>query len=105
MQIKSRARMLLQIPQMQEMDTNELLAKMNHNLRSPLTVIKGYTETMLRQENRITEQERHEFLQMIKEASDELAGAIDQMMKGAQVNTVNFRIEIVPFNKLGSDNN
>ncbi len=97
--------MLLQIPQMQEMDTNELLAKMNHNLRSPLTVIKGYTETMLRQENRITEQERHEFLQIIKEASDNLAGAIDQMMKGAQVNTGNSRIEIVPFNKLGSDNN
>ncbi len=94
---KRRAQMPFQIPRTQEVDATELLAEMSHVLRSPLTTIKGYTETILRQENRITEQERHEFLQTIKEASDELAGAIDQMMKGAQVNPVNFRIEIVPF--------
>jgi signal transduction histidine kinase len=102
---KSNAQMPLQILQMQELDVNELLIEMSHILRSPLTAIKGYTETLLRQENRITEQERHEFLQIIKEASDDLAGTIDQMMKGAQVNIVNFRIEIVPFNKLRSDDN
>ncbi len=44
----------------------EVLATVGHELRSPLTSIKGYTATLLRQERRLSRQERQEFLLAIR---------------------------------------
>ncbi len=74
----------------------ELLASVNHVLRTPLTAIKGSAQTLLRHEQRLSPQDRREFVHMINEASNELAEAIDRLLEGAQVNTENGRIEIVP---------
>jgi K+-sensing histidine kinase KdpD len=57
----------------------ELLASVSHELRSPLTAIKGYATTLLRHERRISREERHEFLLAINAASDRLAGVIDSL--------------------------
>ena len=75
----------------------ELLANVSHALRSPLTVIKGSAETLLRLEQRISQQECHEFLQTIKEASDELAVVIDCLLKGTRADSCGLRLELVPF--------
>src|SRR6185312_2675167 len=40
----------------------EWLATVSHELRSPLTSIKGYAATLLRYESRISREEQHEFL-------------------------------------------
>jgi signal transduction histidine kinase len=50
----------------------ELLATVGHELRGPLTAIKGYAATVLRHERRISRQERHQFLVAIVAASDRL---------------------------------
>ncbi len=40
----------------------ELLATLSHELRGPLTAIKGYAATLLRHERCISREEQHEFL-------------------------------------------
>jgi signal transduction histidine kinase len=63
----------------------DLLSTLSHELRSPLAVVKGYTETLLRHEQQLTEEERHEFLQTIQHASDRLENLINQLFEIAQL--------------------
>ena len=94
---ENEAQMPPQSLEKQEMTADVLLANVSHALRSPLTVIKGYAETLLRLEQCISQQERHEFLQIIKKASDELALVTDCLLKGARADSGGLRIELVPF--------
>jgi len=71
----------------------ELLASVSHELRSPLTSIKGYASTLLRHERRISREERHEFLLAINEASDRLAGVIDSLLEVSDLETGRIEIE------------
>lgn len=59
----------------------ELLATISHELRSPLASIKGYTDTLLRYERRISHEERQEFLVAIQQASNRLELIIDRMLE------------------------
>jgi signal transduction histidine kinase len=65
----------------------ELLATVSHELRSPLTSIKGYAATLLRHERRLPREERHEFLLAIVEASDRLGVIIDRLLEMSQLAT------------------
>jgi signal transduction histidine kinase len=76
----------------------ELLASVSHELRSPLTAIKGYAATLLRYEQRISCEERHEFLLAIKEASDRLADVIDSLLEMSELGTGRITIEKAPVN-------
>ena len=71
----------------------ELLATVSHELRSPLTSIKGYAATLLRHEHRITREERHEFLLAIHAASDRLAAVIDSLLKMSELETGTIELE------------
>jgi PAS domain S-box-containing protein len=72
---------------------SELLGTVSHELRSPLTTIKGYAETLLRHERRLPREERHEFLAAIVEASDSLEAIIDRLLEMSQLETGALRIE------------
>ncbi|HEX6555976.1 MAG TPA: HAMP domain-containing sensor histidine kinase [Ktedonobacteraceae bacterium] len=76
----------------------ELLATVSHELRSPLSSIKGYAATLLRHERRIAPDERHEFLVAIHEASDRLATLIDRLLEMSQLDTGAITIERSPVN-------
>lgn len=65
----------------------ELLATVSHELRSPLASIKGYAATLLRHEQRISREERREFLLAINESSDRLAVVIDRLLEMSQLET------------------
>lgn len=71
----------------------ELLASISHELRSPLAVIKGYAATLLRYEERLSGEERHEFLVAINEASNRLEWAITRLLEMSQLSTGNVSLQ------------
>lgn len=76
----------------------ELLATVSHELRSPLTSIKGYAATLLRHEHRISHEERHEFLLAIHAASDRLADVIDSLLEMSELETGTIELERTAIN-------
>ncbi len=74
----------------------EVLATVGHELRSPLTSIKGYTATLLRQERRLSRQERQEFLLAIREASERLEAIIERFLEMSQLETGNLKARPIP---------
>jgi signal transduction histidine kinase len=68
----------------------------SHELRSPLTAIKGYAATLLRHERRLVQEERHEFLRAIVEASERLQDVIDQLLEISQLEMGVVQIEHMP---------
>ncbi len=83
-------------PRERELLKAELLASVSHELRSPLTSIKGYVATLLRHEQRISREERHEFLLAINDASDRLAGIIDSFLEMSELETGRSEIKRAP---------
>src|SRR3954451_19680476 len=74
----------------------ELLGTVSHELPSPLPSIKGYADTLLRHESRISREERHEFLVAIAAASDHLERIIDRLLEISQLETGTMSIERSP---------
>jgi signal transduction histidine kinase len=62
----------------------ELLSMMGHELRSPLTSIKGYAATLLRYDTRLRREEQREFLEAIRDASDTLSVIVDRLLEMAE---------------------
>jgi signal transduction histidine kinase len=77
---------------------SELLGTVSHELRSPLTTIKGYAATLLRHERRLPREERHEFLAAIVEASDALQVIIDRLLEMSQIETGTLHVEQMDVN-------
>lgn len=65
----------------------ELLATVGHEFRGPLTTIQGYAATLQRYDQRLTPEERQEFLRAISEASTHLGKLVDRFLELAQFET------------------
>lgn len=58
----------------------EFLAMASHELRTPLTAIAGFTSTLLDLGDRITEEQRHEFLGIIDRQTKRLQRLVDDLL-------------------------
>lgn len=81
-------------------ERNEFLASISHELRTPLTYMKGYADIASRPG--IKEDEREEYLSIIKEETGHLARLIQQLFELAQLdqNKFSIRKEKVPIDAL-----
>jgi signal transduction histidine kinase len=75
----------------------EWLSSLSHELRSPLAVIQGYATLLLRHEERITPEERSEFLQAITEGSDRMASVLDSLLDVASLEMGTVLFHPLPF--------
>ncbi len=72
----------------------DLLATISHELRSPLASIKGYTDILLRHEDRLSHEDRQEFLAAIRQASSRLELLIDRMLELSHLETGALQITV-----------
>lgn len=74
----------------------DVLGTVSHELRGPLTAIKGYATTLLRHERHLAREERRQFLQAIKEASDRLEVIIERLLEVSQLETDQVALQLSP---------
>jgi PAS domain S-box-containing protein len=58
----------------------KFLGMISHELRTPLTSIKGYASTILAEDVRFPPEEERQFVRIIDEEADRLAGLVDQLL-------------------------
>jgi signal transduction histidine kinase len=72
-----------------------LVSNVSHELRSPLTSIKGYVETLIQGGPWEPELE-HEFLEIIAGAADKLGGLVDNLLDAAKMDAGMLSVEYEP---------
>lgn len=59
---------------------SELLGHVSHELRTPMGLIRGYARTLLREGSRLSAEDQTEFLTVIAEETERLAGLVDRLL-------------------------
>ncbi|WP_455212754.1 ATP-binding protein [Kaarinaea lacus] len=88
--------------QMEELKQNdakrrELIANVSHDLRTPLTSLHGYIETLLMKENNLTDAERRDYLKTAANHSEQLNRLIGELFELAKLDSVETLLNIEPF--------
>ncbi|MBQ6823703.1 MAG: HAMP domain-containing protein, partial [Clostridia bacterium] len=68
-----------------ENERRQFLADVSHELKTPLTVIKSYSETML--ENELDEPTRQRFLQTVERSADQMNAMVNQLLELSKTET------------------
>jgi signal transduction histidine kinase len=79
-----------------EMLSADVLGTVSHELRAPLTAIKGYATTLLRHERHLAREERRQFLQAINEASDRMEVIVERLLEISQLETGQVTLHLSP---------
>lgn len=59
----------------------ELVANVSHDLRTPLSIIRGYVETILIKENTLSPEEREKYLKTILGSTDRLLKLVEELFE------------------------
>ena len=74
-----RLRMILLRMSRRSKPIDEAISVLWHELLSPLTVIKGYTATLLQLNNAITEEQKEQYLRGIESASNRIIRLLENL--------------------------
>jgi signal transduction histidine kinase len=88
------------IPVTMNLFKTEVLATVSHELRSPLTTIKGYTATLLRHERRLLREERRQFLLAIHEGTERLERIVNRLLEVSQLEADEVMLATMPIDML-----
>lgn len=75
---------------------SEVMAALSHELRMPLSTIKGYATAMLLDEIEWSEPKRAEFLHLIEEACNDMEGMITDILDSALIEVERLDLEFQP---------
>lgn len=71
---------IIQLKSVEEL-RKELIANISHDLRSPIASIQGFTETILLKEDKLTENERKKYLEIILQNSENLSKLVNDLFE------------------------
>lgn len=83
----------------------ELIANVSHDLRTPLSIMQGYVETLMIKKDSLTEQEKNKYLSVVLESTKKLSVLVEQLFQYAKLeaNQVSPEKEQFLLNELVSD--
>lgn len=83
----------------------ELIANVSHDLRTPLSIMLGYTETLMIKKNELSGVEEERYLSVVHGSAKKLSGLVEQLFQYAKLEANLVTPEKEPFliNELASD--
>jgi signal transduction histidine kinase len=78
------ARMMMSLKELDAMKT-EFLSIASHELRTPITVIRGYAAVLLRHGGNLSEAERSEFVHMIDDRAEHLGRLVEDVLDVSRI--------------------
>ena len=100
-------RIHLQMCRLQDTDTlrRELVANVSHDLRTPLSSLSGYLETLLLKSSNLTEDERQDYLKIAHENAKRLSTMVEELFELAKLdaNEVRPQQELFSLSELAFD--
>jgi signal transduction histidine kinase len=83
----------------------ELIANVSHDLRTPLSIMQGYAETLMIKKGSLAEPEKYRYLSVVLESSKKLSVLVEQLFQYAKLeaNQVTPEKEQFLLNELVSD--
>ena len=75
---------------------SDFVSSVSHGLRTPLTSIYGFAETLLRQDVLFGEAERQTFLGYIASESQRLTAIVDALLNVARLDTGDLQVNLAP---------
>jgi two-component system, OmpR family, sensor kinase len=92
-------RIVLQIRDLKEADSlrREFLANITHDLRTPLTSLQGYLETLLMKEGALTPEEQRNYLTIAIKRSNQLGKLVSAIFELAKLDSPDVQVRFEPF--------
>ncbi|MFH4965244.1 HAMP domain-containing sensor histidine kinase [Gaetbulibacter sp. M235] len=83
----------------------ELIANISHDLRTPLSIIQGYLETLMIKRDDLSEEDKNKYLSIMHDKTKKLSVLVDQLFQYAKLEANLVKPEKEPFliNELASD--
>ena len=75
----------------------ELVSNVSHDLRTPLSIIHGYTETLLIKKDDISEKERVQYLNIINSSTEKLTNLVGQLFEYSKLEAKQIEPNKEPF--------
>ena len=75
----------------------ELISNVSHDLRSPLAIIHGYTETLIIKDKSLTDQERSQYLNNINSSTEKLTKLVAQLFEYSKLEAKQIEPQKEPF--------
>ncbi|MCX2742338.1 HAMP domain-containing sensor histidine kinase [Mangrovivirga sp. M17] len=75
----------------------ELIANVSHDLRTPLSIMKGYVETLQIKKESLSDSDKENYLTIIQESSEKLSNLISQLFEYSKLESRQIEPEKEPF--------
>ncbi len=90
---------LKNIDELKEVDRlrRDLIANVSHDLRSPMSVIHGYIETMILKDDQLDTEERKKYLEIILQSSEKLKKLVADLFELSRLEAKQVKLKKEPF--------
>jgi len=75
----------------------ELIANISHDLRTPLSIVQGYIETLQIKKDQLSDNEQQAYIQIIKKSNERLTGLVAQLFEYSKLEANQIQPEKEPF--------